>query len=279
MDGLLSILPASWPGISTALAAALGIAGGMLWIAGACFSRSLVTLLLVAAGTWLGLRLPGWCGAHIDGMGPAIGGAVLLGTAGYTLHRAWIGLVLAVMLAAWAGTGAWLGMHHRPGTAESQYLDAPHETVSVSASSLSAVEPGVIVKVIGAALGDGESDTDGQNYWAISGAMLRQRPIQIMLAAATLGLFAGGILAVRYPRLSGALAWSLVGITLAMVMGGAVVCQSRPQRLGRLSGHPLPLSAALLALLAIGTATQYWLAGWGERSQIPQELGYFEDEP
>jgi hypothetical protein len=66
-----------------ACALLMAVAGLVLWLVGARFSRSIFTLLGVAAGAWVGLRVPRWMGWEIDAMAIAIGGALVLGLAGY----------------------------------------------------------------------------------------------------------------------------------------------------------------------------------------------------
>ena len=105
---LMTLMPQGLAGCSPGWAIGLALAGAALWLIGATFSRSLVTLALVAAGTLIGLHLPGWCRWSIDGMGPAIGGAVLLGCSGYLLHRVWIGASLGIAMALWSGITCWI---------------------------------------------------------------------------------------------------------------------------------------------------------------------------
>jgi hypothetical protein len=251
MHAPLSILPGVLPAISGTLAMALAGIGVILWLGGAVWSRSLVTLILVAIGTWIGMRMPGWAGWRIDGMGPAIGGAIVLGAAGYLLHRAWIGLVLAMVLAAWAGGGVWIAMDRQGGDAlaRADHLDAPRETVSVSASTtLSAFGRGV-----------GEQ-------WQKVEPLLQPRTNQFVLGAAVLGLLVGGMVAVRWPRLSQAMAWSLLGITLAVTMGTVVIQKSKPDLMDRLparAAQPISQFAGILLLAVVGTALQYYLAARG----------------
>src|SRR5688572_12193485 len=98
---LISWLPqdaATTRGLVIALAVAA--AGLLLSVVGARFSRSVYALAAVAAGAWVGLRVPRWTGWELDVMATAIGGALVLGFSGYLLHRAWVGLTLGLMLAS-----------------------------------------------------------------------------------------------------------------------------------------------------------------------------------
>src|SRR5881394_1577497 len=83
------------------------IAGLVLWLIGARFSRSIVTLIAVSIGALVGLRLPAWFSVPVGAWATAIGGALLLGISGYALHRMWVGAGLAFLLALWAGILVW----------------------------------------------------------------------------------------------------------------------------------------------------------------------------
>src|SRR5206468_9593604 len=86
----------AWLGRYALLAALVGSAAGfVLWLAGSRFSRSLVTLLAVTVGAVLGMHLPGWFDWPIEGMGLAVGGAMVLGLSGFLLHNTWVGLSLS----------------------------------------------------------------------------------------------------------------------------------------------------------------------------------------
>jgi hypothetical protein len=79
-----------------------GIAlGAGLWLAGACFSRSIITLVMVTIGAAVGKWLPTKMGWSIDPMATAVGGATVLGISGYLLHKYWVGIGLGLVLAAW----------------------------------------------------------------------------------------------------------------------------------------------------------------------------------
>jgi hypothetical protein len=97
--------------------------------------------------------------------------------------------------------------------------------------------------------------------------MLRDRTNRFVFGAAVIGLLAGGMMAVRWPRVSGALAWSMLGMTLALVMGASLVGQSRPGWLEELPARAteaMPQLAGIGLLAAIGTILQYCLARRGQ---------------
>jgi len=83
------------------------LAGLVLWLVGARFSRGIVTLIAVSIGALVGLRMPAWFSVPIGAWSTAIGGALLLGITGYALHRMWVGAGLAMLLALWAGILVW----------------------------------------------------------------------------------------------------------------------------------------------------------------------------
>src|SRR5580700_9659647 len=99
-DGMLERSP-QWALAGLAL-------GVLLWAAGGAFSRYITTLVAVAVGTSIGMRIPSWLGWQIDGMGTGVAGALLLGLSGYLLHRTWIGVWLAGVLILWSGIAVWM---------------------------------------------------------------------------------------------------------------------------------------------------------------------------
>jgi hypothetical protein len=103
----ITLLPHQ-PGTITMIVAVIGCIFGLaLWIAGARFSRSILTLAAVALGTSIGLKLPLWCKWSIDPMGPAVGAAVVLGVSAYVLHRIWVGAWLGAILMVWSALVLW----------------------------------------------------------------------------------------------------------------------------------------------------------------------------
>ena len=55
------------------------LAGLIMWLVGARFSRSIVTLIAVSIGALLGLRMPHWFSVPLGAWATAVGGALLLG--------------------------------------------------------------------------------------------------------------------------------------------------------------------------------------------------------
>src|SRR5688572_17199937 len=107
IQALLTRLPPDAGGRAVALCGVVAVAGLFLWVIGARVSRSMFTLVGVAAGAWAGLHLPRWMGWEIDAMAVAIGGALVAGLAGYLLHMLWVGLTLGTLLASAGIFIAW----------------------------------------------------------------------------------------------------------------------------------------------------------------------------
>ena len=78
------------------------VAGAAFWLAGVRVNRSLLTLVAVALGTGVGLRLPRWFGWPIDSWATGVGGALVLGVSAYVYPRLWTGLAFGGLLAVWA---------------------------------------------------------------------------------------------------------------------------------------------------------------------------------
>lgn len=220
---VLSLLPDALtrcpPGVSIGCAA-----GGLgLWLVGARFSRSILTLAGVAAGTVVGMRLPGWCGWQVEGMGVAVGGAILLGTFAFLFHRTYIGLLLGTGMMLWAGVGVWIA---RAGAAVWNWRSVRWQ--------------GDTVRLL-------------RDTWATLPPNL-QRTLPVACAAA----FATGLmLAVFFPKLSKVLAHSLIGMTLILVMGALALQATRPLWLTSLPGSNLAQGGVLVALVLVGAGWQW----------------------
>jgi hypothetical protein len=104
---LMMLLPRQ-SGSITLIAAMMGSLMGLsLWIAGARFSRSMLTLAAVAMGTSIGMKLPMWAHWQVDPMAPAVGGAIGLGVSAYIFHKIWVGAWLGVVLTIWTALVLW----------------------------------------------------------------------------------------------------------------------------------------------------------------------------
>ena len=204
-------------------------AGAVLWLAGSRFSRSLVTLLAVSLGAVLGSNLPEWMGWSVDAMGVAFVGALVLGLTGYLLHTTWIGLSLSLVLALWVGVAAWLTV------GGGERFAVP--TVDASGN-------------IEAILAD---------VWrALPGDLPRVMPFA--LGAALVG---GVAITVLSPKLGRVLTYTMVGLSMLVVMGVTAMRMSRPDWLVMLPRSFPTQATILLGMVATGVLIQWRLTPVG----------------
>ena len=228
----------AWLGRYALLAALVGSAAGfVLWLAGSRFSRSLVTLLAVTVGAVLGMHLPGWFDWPIEGMGLAVGGAMVLGLSGFLLHNTWVGLSLSGLLALWTGVGAWAVA----GGGVRFEIHWPEIDPSADASTTLA---------------------------ALWRAMPGDLP-WVMPCAVAAALASGVIVTVFWANLARVLAYSLAGLSLLVVAGLWAMQMSRPQWLAVLPKDLATQLAVLLALVGFGVAIQWRLTPVGRPAEKP----------
>lgn len=220
---LTALLPSELLRLSAGATVMCAVAGIALWLVGARFSRYLVTLAAVAVGTVVGMRLPTWMGWQVDGMGTAVAGAIVIGVGGFLLHRTWIGLLLGLMMALWVGLAVWVAMAG----------DVQWDWHAVEWSG----QPVQFMK----------------NVWQTFPPNLsRIVPIAMMT-----GFGAGTLLAVFWPKLSKVLAFTLIGVTVAVPMGLVATRDVHPQWLS-LVPSAVPAQVALLAgLVVLGSIIQW----------------------
>ena len=108
MQELTGILPQTLSAGGAAACAGIALAGTALWLLGAAWARPIATLCAVAAGGIAGIILPRCMGWPINTMATAVVGAIVLGLTGWLGHRLWVGLILGVVLSAWAALGTWI---------------------------------------------------------------------------------------------------------------------------------------------------------------------------
>lgn len=214
-DGMLERSP-QWALAGLAL-------GVLLWAVGGVFSRYITTLVAVAVGTSIGLRIPSWLGWQIDGMGTGVAGALLFGLSGYLLHRTWIAGWLAGILMLWSGTAVWMAL----GQGASLPMPQWHGNLRDSFAAL----------------------------WQSLPSSLNPR-LPLACAAA----FAASLLtSVFCPKFSKCVAYSLTGTTLSIAMGLIVVRNTQPPWLDAISPQIPAQLAALLGVVALGAGIQWWL--------------------
>jgi hypothetical protein len=204
-------------------------AGAVLWLAGSRFSRPLVTLLAVALGAVIGVHLPERFGWSVDAMGVAFVGALVLGLTGYLLHTTWIGLSLSLVLALWVGTAAWLTV----GGGEQLHWPA--------------VNPSANLEVM-------LSDV----WHSLPGDLPRVMPFAIGLA-----LIGGVSITVFSPKLGRVLTYSLVGLSILVVMGVTAMRMSRPDWLVMLPRSFPTQAGILLGMVVLGVLIQWRLTPVG----------------
>jgi hypothetical protein len=107
---VISMLPQHMTG-TLMLICIMAIAGGIIfWLAGAVWSRYIVTLIFVALGGAAGMWLPRWYIWPVNSMSTAVLGAVIFGVLAYVVPRLFVGLLLGFVLVAWATLGTWMLM-------------------------------------------------------------------------------------------------------------------------------------------------------------------------
>lgn len=223
---LLQLLPDK-PGDGALLVALIGAVFGIgLWIAGVKVSRPLVTLLTVLVGATIGMQMPGWFQWTINGAGPAVGAAVVLGVSGFVLHRMWVGIGLGLTLALWCALGMWLLM--RDATSW-QWPD-----VSASSSCCEYLK----------------------DVWdGLPPDMTRILPF----AAGTM-LVCGVASSIIWPKLTTVVNWSAVGLTMCVGLTTGAIAMTHRDWLARAPQQTWVQLSSLAGLLFVGSAVQWKLS-------------------
>src|SRR5690242_6728699 len=105
---LLMLLPQQISSLTLMIAIMGAALGGILWLGGSRFSRTLMTLVSVSAGALIGLQVPKWFTIGLEGWATAVLGALVLGISGYLLHKLWVGMGLGLVLGVWAAVGTFV---------------------------------------------------------------------------------------------------------------------------------------------------------------------------
>jgi hypothetical protein len=213
----------------TALVAALigTLVGAGLWLAGARFSRPMITLLGVALGAMIGRHLPAWMNWNANSMATSVGGAVVLGMSGFVLHRAWVGLGLGLVLAAWAALATWVFA----GGAEATF-------------AWPAVDQATTLQ------------TFGQSLWA----NVPDKVKQVAPYACGGAMVSGFLGTLIWPRLGVVLLYSALGTSLLVGMGLIAIENGRPQWITIVPAQTWAQITTLLGLVAFGAVVQWQLA-------------------
>jgi hypothetical protein len=211
-------------GTITMIVAVIGCIFGLaLWIAGARFSRSILTLAAVALGTSVGLKLPLWCKWSIDPMAPAVGMAVVLGVSAYVFHRIWVGAWLGTILTLWSALVLWAMRGHAFKWRWPQYN--PAQTL-----------PQYF-----------------QDLWQNVPESLHECLAFCAIAALLIGISAAWL----WPRIGVALLWSAAGVSLLLPTAATAISLFDPTAFRHLPRQNSSQMALLLGLLATGALFQW----------------------
>lgn len=223
---LLPLLPHDI-GQAALVAALFGTLVGVgLWLAGARFSRPMITLLAVALGAILGRQLPGWMNWNINSMAASVGGAVVLGMSGFVLHRVWVGLGFGLLLACWAALATWVFAGGAGANAELTWPAVDQTTTVTSfAQGLWANVPDKVRDVA---------------PYAAGGAML-----------------SGFLAALLWPRVAVVLLYSALGTSLLVGMGLIAIENGRPQWITIVPAQTWAQVTTLLGIVAFGAVVQW----------------------
>jgi hypothetical protein len=222
---LLPLLPKEVGTLAYVLAVVGAIVGLGLWLVGARYSRSLVTLVLVSVGGWIGLLLPRWFGWSIEGWATAIMAALVLGGSAFVIHRFWVGMGLGLVMAGWAAVAVWL-MCKGDGV-----WSPPKYEIGLTAQAYV------------------------QAFWS-SLPNLVQRVLPVASGAAMLGgLFA----TLFWPRLGTVLLYSAAGVTMIGGTAPWLMNRFRPQWLNSLPATKLSQAGLIFGLFALGALIQWTL--------------------
>jgi hypothetical protein len=206
-------------------AIALCALGGVLWTIGGRLSRSILALVAVAGGTVIGMHVPQWEGWHIDGMALAVGGAIVLGSIAFLMHRTCIGLLLGIGMMAWSGFGTWVFF------AEGASWDWR-----------AAAWNGDLVRYL-------------HDLWQT----LPPGVAKIFPWACFAGFATGVTITVFSPKLGKVMAHSLIGVTLMALMGAIAASAARPSWLMAVPGSRIAQGLALVGLVVLGVLIQWRL--------------------
>ena len=223
---LLPLLPKEVGTLALVLAMLGAVVGAGLWLAGARFSRSLITLVLVSTGGWIGLFLPQWLGWSIDGWASAILLALVLGASGLVMHRFWVGVGLGLVLAGAAAGVVW-----------TIYKGQGAWSVPKVETGMSAI---AYVQVL---------------WQGLPVEMRRILPIACG-AAWIVGLAA----AMLWPRICIVILYSTIGVSMLVGLGLYSMNAARPQWLGALPNRTSSQLLAMLGMVAFGALLQWKIA-------------------
>lgn len=224
---LLAILPKNIGSLTILLAFAGAFVGGVLWLGGSRFSRTLVTLTSVSTGALVGLHMPQWFGWALEGWSTAILGALLLGITGFALHKVWVGIGLGLVLASWAALATFT---FTPASADpAKPWQWPAVTVQTT------------------------PQTYATQTWESLSPQIR-RTLPVACGMALLGGLAASIL---WPRIGTVLLYSCLGLSLLVGLGTAGLTAAKPQWLSIIPNQTSSQLIVLGSLVAFGAILQW----------------------
>lgn len=229
MQQLLSLLPAEIHSIAMMIAVAGAVLGGILWLGGSRFSRTLMTLISVFVGALVGLQVPNWFPLGLEGWATAVLGALVLGISGYSMHKVWVGLGLGLVLAGWAGFATFVLCGDPKGF-----------TWPISAE--------------GATL-----HTRLIDIWN----SLTPEARRLLPFACCAGLISGVCASLLWQRLGVVLLYSAGGVTLLVGMGIAVLNSAKREWLSVIPNQTSSQVIMLICLVAFGAILQWRVAPGG----------------
>jgi hypothetical protein len=206
------------------VAAVVLAAAGVFWLAGGRFSRYFITLGLAATGAFVGTRLPRWWGWSVDGIGIGMGGALLLGVSGFLLDKTWVGMLLGLLIAFWAAVIAWAWLEPSaqwvwPG------IQWTHDPVDLGLQIFRMCPPGLRSSLPGGAVS---------------------------------GMGLGLVIALFWPRMSRAILFDLLGLSLVMTVVLPIVEQQQPGWINAHLPHGPAQPMTIMALFLTGLGVQWW---------------------
>jgi hypothetical protein len=223
---LLSLLPREINSIALMIAVAGAFLGGILWLGGSRFSRTLVTLISVSAGAMVGLQTPKWFALGLEGWATAVLGALLFGISGYALHRVWVGMGLGIVLAGWAAVAVF----------------------TLCTSPLGFAWP---VVPAGASL-----EQQAVDLWNALSADARK----LLPFACSAALLSGVAISVLWPRVGVVLLYSTAGMSLLLGLGAAAVNSAKREWLAVIPSQTSSQVIVLVSLVAFGAILQWRVA-------------------
>ena len=156
-------------------------------------------------------------------MGPAVGGAIVIGVSGFLLHRMWIGLALGPVLSMWALLILWAV------TAQGQTWERPPVDESTTIA------------------------TYAPELWQALPIDFTRLAGYVSAAAMITGLAA----TLLWPRVGTVVLFSAIGVSMLTIMGLVAMEMGRPQWLDHLPAETVSQVVTLAALVAFGAVVQW----------------------